>query len=59
MWDHAGGMLIVQELGCIVSDLAGNPVDCGLGRTLASCYGMIVAPASIHGQLVEAVKQIM
>ncbi|KAB8218164.1 hypothetical protein BDV33DRAFT_129680 [Aspergillus novoparasiticus] len=59
MWDHAGGMLIVQELGCIVSDLAGNPVDCSLGRTLAGCYGMIVAPASIHGRLVEAVKQIM
>ncbi|KAE8348958.1 hypothetical protein BDV28DRAFT_142309 [Aspergillus coremiiformis] len=59
MWDHAGGMLIAQELGCVVSDLAGNPVDCSLGRTLADCYGMIVAPASIHGRLVEAVKQIM
>ncbi|KAE8148405.1 hypothetical protein BDV25DRAFT_158381 [Aspergillus avenaceus] len=59
MWDHAGGMLIAQELGCTVSDLAGNPVDCGLGRTLAGCYGMIVAPASIHGRLVEGVKQII
>ncbi|KAB8231078.1 hypothetical protein ETB97_006633 [Aspergillus alliaceus] len=59
MWDHAGGMLIVEELGCFVSDLAGNPVDCSLGRTLAGCYGMIVAPVSIHGRLVKAVKEIM
>ncbi|KAF7591330.1 hypothetical protein BBP40_001654 [Aspergillus hancockii] len=59
MWDHAGGMLIVEELGCLVSDLAGQPVDCSQGRTLAGCYGMIIAPASIHGRLVEAVQEIL
>ncbi|RDH27131.1 Zn-dependent exopeptidase [Aspergillus welwitschiae] len=59
IWDHSGGMLIAEELGCTVSDLAGNPVDCSLGRTLSGCYGMIVAPSSIHSRLVEAVKQIM
>ncbi|KKK19529.1 3'(2'),5'-bisphosphate nucleotidase [Aspergillus rambellii] len=59
IWDHAGGMLIAQELGCVVSDLEGNPVDCSLGRTLAGCHGMIIAPASIHRRLVEAVKQIL
>ncbi|KAI9044239.1 inositol monophosphatase family protein [Aspergillus affinis] len=59
IWDHAGGMLIAQEVGCTVSDLAGNPVDCSLGRTLAECYGMIIAPTSIHGRLVEAVKHIV
>ncbi|EAW13373.1 inositol monophosphatase family protein [Aspergillus clavatus NRRL 1] len=59
IWDHAGGMLIAQEVGVKVTDLAGNPVDCSLGRTLAGCYGMIVAPPSIHGRLVEAVKEVM
>ncbi|KAL3441243.1 hypothetical protein BJX65DRAFT_288865 [Aspergillus insuetus] len=58
IWDHNGGMLIASELGCIVSDLNGAPVDCSLGRTLSGCYGMIVAPASIHGVLVDAVKQL-
>ncbi|KAJ5675763.1 Myo-inositol-1(Or 4)-monophosphatase [Penicillium macrosclerotiorum] len=56
IWDHAGGMLLVQELGCAVTDLEGRPVDCGLGRTLADCHGMIVAPVSIHAQIVEAVR---
>ncbi|RAL13655.1 Zn-dependent exopeptidase [Aspergillus homomorphus CBS 101889] len=59
IWDHAGGMLIVEEVGCIVSDLAGRPVDCSLGRTLAGCHGMIVAPSSIHQRFVDAVQQIM
>ncbi|KAJ6161299.1 3'(2')5'-bisphosphate nucleotidase [Penicillium chermesinum] len=56
IWDHLGGMLLVSELGCLVTDLDGRPVDCGLGRTLADCHGMVVAPASIHGRILEAVK---
>lgn len=56
IWDHAGGMLLVQELGCVVSDLEGRPVNCGLGRTLAACHGMVVAPASVHGRVLEAVR---
>lgn len=59
IWDHSGGMLLAQELGVTVSDLSGNPVDCGLGRSLAGCYGMVVAPKSIHGRLVEAVRETM
>ncbi|KAL4918636.1 hypothetical protein BDW62DRAFT_210262 [Aspergillus aurantiobrunneus] len=56
VWDHVGGMLIAAELGCIVSDLKGSPVDCTFGRSLG-CEGMIIAPASIHGRLVKAVEQ--
>lgn len=59
IWDHSGGMLLAQELGVVVSDLAGNPVDCSLGRTLAGCYGMVAAPASIHGRVVEAIRETM
>lgn len=59
IWDHAGGMLIAEEVGCKVTDMKGDTVDCGLGRTLAGCQGMIVAAESIHKQLVEAVKETM
>ncbi|KAJ5580064.1 uncharacterized protein N7459_006049 [Penicillium hispanicum] len=58
IWDHAGGMLLAQELGCLVTDLEGRPVDCGLGRTLAGCHGMVVAPASIHSRVLGAVKVV-
>ncbi|KAJ5161438.1 hypothetical protein N7492_006830 [Penicillium capsulatum] len=56
IWDHAGGMLIAQELGVVITDLEGHPVDCGLGRILAGCHGMVVAPASIHGRVLEEVR---
>lgn len=56
IWDHAGGMLLVQELGCVVTDLEGQAVDCGLGRTLGGCHGMVVAQASIHPRILEAVR---
>lgn len=59
LWDHAGGMLLAEEVGLTVSDVYGNPIDCGLGRILSGSYGMIVAPRSIHGKLVETVKQVM
>ncbi|KAJ5273561.1 3(2)-5-bisphosphate nucleotidase [Penicillium angulare] len=58
IWDHSGGMLLAQELGCVVTDLEGKSVDCGLGRTLADCHGMVVAPTSIHGQILEAVRVV-
>lgn len=56
IWDHSGGMLLAAELGVKITDLEGNEVDCGLGRTLAGCHGMVVAPASIHGRVLEAVR---
>ncbi|KAL4892353.1 carbohydrate phosphatase [Aspergillus ambiguus] len=59
IWDHAGGMLIAQEAGCRVSDLAGNEVDCGAGRRLGGCYGMVVAPEGIHARLVEGAKEFV
>jgi 3'(2'), 5'-bisphosphate nucleotidase len=57
IWDHSGGMLLVQELGCKVTNMAGDEVDCGRGRTLEGCYGMVVAPASVHGVVLEAVRK--
>ena len=59
IWDHAGGMLIAEKAGCKVTDLEGNPVDCSLGRRLEGCYGMVVAPPSIHPFLVDAVRQTL
>ncbi|KAJ5090520.1 3(2)-5-bisphosphate nucleotidase [Penicillium argentinense] len=56
IWDHAGGMLLVQELGVKVTDLEGRDVDTGRGRTLAGCYGMVVAPEAVHTRVLEAVR---
>lgn len=59
VWDHAGGMLIAQEVGCVVTDVHGRTVNCGLGRTLADSVGLVVAPASIHSEVLRAVKEVV
>ena len=59
LWDHVGGMLIAQEVGCVVTDLRGKPIDCGLGRTLAGAFGLICAPASVYPDVFKAVQDVV
>jgi 3'(2'), 5'-bisphosphate nucleotidase len=59
LWDHAGGMLIAHEVGCTITDLHGNPVDCGLGRTLSGAYGLVVAPEKVHSQVLAVVQTVI
>ena len=59
IWDHAGGMLIARESGFKVTDLEGNPVNCATGRKLTGCYGMVVAPPSIHAVLLVAAHNLL
>ncbi|KAL2215753.1 myo-inositol-1-monophosphatase [Thermoascus aurantiacus ATCC 26904] len=59
IWDHAGGMLIVEECGGKITDLDGNPVECCLGRTLAGAYGMVAAPEGAHARVLDAVQSFM
>lgn len=58
IWDHAGGMLIAQEVGCTITDAQGKAVSCGQGRKLAS-YGLVVAPAPVHARVLEAVQGVI
>lgn len=57
LWDHAGGMLIAEEVGLVVTDVDGERINCACGRSLG-CFGMIVAPPSIHPLVVETVRQV-
>lgn len=59
LWDHAGGMLIAEEVGCRITDLDGKPIDCGLGRTLAGAYGMVVAPERVHSRVLSAAQALI
>jgi len=57
IWDHAGGHLILEESGAIVTDLNGKEIDFGAGRFLGANYGRIVAPLSMHKELLLMVGQ--
>lgn len=55
IWDHAGGVLVVEEAGGRVSDVHGKPVEFNHGSTLAANQGMIVTNGKFHDAVVQAV----
>ncbi|KAE7996957.1 hypothetical protein FH972_001633 [Carpinus fangiana] len=59
IWDHAAGDLIVREAGGEVTDVHGNRLDFGVGRTLKNNKGVVAAPKASHNEVVEAVKAVL
>lgn len=56
IWDHAGGILIVQEAGGTVTDIHGKAPEFHHGATLANNQGMVVTNGRFHDGVVGAVK---
>jgi len=59
VWDHAAGMIVVEEAGGVVSDVDGKPLDFTHGRALEVNRGVIATCGSIHGEVVEAVGRAL
>ena len=59
IWDHAAGDLIVREAGGQVTDTLGRRLDFTRGRTLAENKGVVAAPAAVHGQVLQAVQEVL
>lgn len=59
IWDHAAGDLIVREAGGEVTDVQGNRLDFGVGRTLAKNKGVVAAPKAVHKEVLDAVKSVL
>ncbi|MGE9292677.1 MAG: 3'(2'),5'-bisphosphate nucleotidase [Puniceicoccales bacterium] len=55
IWDHAAGALIVEEAGGTVTDIDGQKLDFGAGRTLRHNQGIIASNGRWHEQIVSAV----
>mgnify|MGYP002624731670 CR=1 FL=1 len=55
IWDHAAGLLVVEEAGGRVTDVHGKPLDFSHGRTLAVNAGVIATNGRLHDAVVEAV----
>lgn len=55
IWDHAGGVLIVEEAGGRVTDAAGKPLEWTHGRELTANRGVIVTNGLLHEAVISAV----
>jgi 3'(2'), 5'-bisphosphate nucleotidase len=56
IWDHAAGVLIVEEAGGLVTDLDGQPLDFSVGALLAANRGIVAGLTRIHKQAIRALS---
>lgn len=58
VWDHAAGVLIVEEAGGFVTDIRGNPMDFSCGKRLASNEGILATNGALHTELLTTIRAI-
>lgn len=58
VWDHAAGMLIVEEAGGRVTDLLGQPLDFRYGSHLEGNRGILATNGALHDELLEAIAAV-
>jgi len=58
IWDHAAGMIVVQEAGGRVTDVNGDELDFGHGRTLERNRGIVATCGPIHDRVIEVVRAV-
>jgi 3'(2'), 5'-bisphosphate nucleotidase len=57
IWDHAAGVVIIEEAGGVVTDARGHPLDFSKGIYLEGLDRGIIASAGakLHDQIISAV----
>ena len=56
IWDHAAGVLVVEEAGGRVTDVDGEPLDFTRGRGLEKNRGVVATNGPLHGAVLAAVR---
>lgn len=57
IWDHAAGVIVVEEAGGRVTDMHGHPLDFSQEARLVSNQGVVVSNGAIHETVLTALKQ--
>ena len=56
IWDHAGGVLVVEEAGGQVTDIDGLPLDFTHGRELSANRGVVVTNGRLHDDVLRTIR---
>ncbi|KAI0115428.1 carbohydrate phosphatase [Daldinia grandis] len=59
IWDHAGAMLLFEEVGGKITDIDGKPIDLGVGRTMSANHGFVAAPKEFHATVLKTVQNVL
>jgi len=58
IWDHAGGVLVVEEAGGLISDVMGKPLEFNHGYELLANRGVVAANRELHPRVIAALEAI-
>ncbi|KAI1384835.1 carbohydrate phosphatase [Hypoxylon trugodes] len=59
IWDHAGAMLLFEEIGGQITDIDGKPIDLSVGRKMTANHGFVAAPKAMHATVLGTVQQVL
>lgn len=59
IWDHAGAMLLFEEVGGKVTDVDGKDISLSAGRKMSANYGWVAAPRHLHDSVLKAVQETL
>lgn len=54
VWDHAAGVILIEEAGGRVTDIQGRPLQFGLGDKLRENTGVVATNGLIHQHVLQA-----
>ena len=56
IWDHAAGLIVVEEAGGVVTDVDGRALDFSRGRRMTTNRGILATNGDLHPQLLECIR---
>ncbi len=59
VWDHAAGLILVEEAGGRVTDLRGERISLADDYRLKESYGVIASNGSVHDKVVERARALL
>ncbi len=57
IWDHAAGMIVVEEAGGVVTDVDGRTLDFSQGRRMIANRGILATNGEMHPQVLECIRK--
>ena len=57
IWDHAAGMIVVEEAGGVVTDIDGRTLNFSQGRRMTTNRGILATNGKLHPQLLDCIRR--
>ena len=57
IWDHAAGLIVVEEAGGLVTDVNGRALDFSQGRRMTTNRGILATNGKLHPQLLDCIRR--